>query len=170
MAQGEASTPRPSSAKKAPPSSSNGNQKTLLGFFSKAAGPAPSAPSMPSKELSISQLPERPSPKKKSQASQQPGPDLTPAPSSDAPDIPSPSHDRRDAGAMGVRNKSNGLLSPITPANTSTPADSGAKEVNATASLVGPRKVYTIHGRSTCGILNAHEPHTGQEGDQLRRV
>ncbi|KAL9095870.1 MAG: hypothetical protein Q9165_001867 [Trypethelium subeluteriae] len=115
----EVSTPRPPALKKSTSSSQpEKNQKTLLGFFQKTGSQTPSAASQSS--IASSKLPADAT-KAKAKKKRVPAgsnANLTPAPSSDAPEASSqettlPHHDKETT----ADNQDNGLPSPITPAD-----------------------------------------------------
>lgn len=98
-----------------PQTSASKGQKSLLGFFAKKLGPAP-VPSS-SNELPLSSptpAPKVPTLQKATTARSSSG-GLTPAPSSDGPERPSPEPLMRPRLQSIGNNKENGLPSPITP-------------------------------------------------------
>jgi len=117
----EISTPKPPSIQKSSSSSQSNpvkNQKTLLGFFQKKGGPFPSHTSNVN-AISNGAFESLPTPAaKKSFKENKPvsSASLTPVPSSDAIEIPSPQSSETRLPPEG-RNKENGLPSPITPAS-----------------------------------------------------
>lgn len=114
----EISSRKPKPALSSQPSTAQKSQKTLLGFFQQKPQAAASTRS------SIS---------------------LTPAPSSDPVETPTPPKHLPVRSSGNGKNKENGLPSPITPA-TSFVADAGVKqEINGTAVSSPSRKVCSIN-------------------------
>lgn len=148
----EIATPKPT-PKSSKPSSSQSSQKTLLGFFQKQAGAAP--------EKKTSASSEKPrSPVKKSSPVE-----LTPAPSSDGPEMSSPSLPSRVKPQTNGVNKSqakgkHGLPSPASSAIT-------ADGIAVTSSP--SRKVHFLVRccRTSTGMLIICK---GEEASKLCRV
>ena len=110
----EIATPKttPKTSQSALKSSSKGNQKTLFGFFGKSAASAPAKPA--------TSLPQKFSPVKKVSAAE-----LTPAPSSDGPEMSSPSLPSRTKLQTIGANKSqaHGKIGLPSPASSAIAAD-----------------------------------------------
>ena len=142
----EVSTPRPPTLKKSPSSSQpEKSQKTLLGFFQKKSSQTPPTVSQ-SSNASSTNAGDRPKSKsRKNAAPSNSNANLTPAPSSDAPELPSPEmklshHDKNGA----TEDQENGLPSPITPAKTK--ADVISRKDLVTSSYYSPSRKASQQG------------------------
>lgn len=146
MAKANPSTP----SEKAPPdlkkSSSSqtvkSGQKSILGFFQKAPSSTVSQksfdpnPKLPERSISSTKSKSVP---KQSFSAPKPAQDLTPVPSSDAVDAEN-EEDQEDV-TVGA-NKSNGLPSPVTPADATT--ETKAKDMDFTSFSSPSRKVSVV--------------------------
>lgn len=115
----EVSTPKPPHKSSKPSSSQSngkGNQKSLLGFFQKA-GQAP--------QNSPAALPSKPS----SSTGTKPSVELTPAPSSDPPEMSSPtlpSRNKTNGASKSKKDNAHGPQLPISPASSAIATDAPA--------------------------------------------
>jgi DNA mismatch repair protein MSH6 len=131
----EISTPKPTVKKTVASSKSEKGQRSIVSFFQKAATSTPAVPSSSAR-----------------QSTKHATSPLTPAPSSDAVDPPSPEHELVNRS----KNKENGLPSPVTPVENVKDADRIPEGVDGKLDSSPTRKVRcSCCGPSVETLLNS---------------
>jgi DNA mismatch repair protein MSH6 len=131
--------PKNNNASSTGQSSKGSQQRSILGFFQRKVDTKPVTPN-PLLKKATSDAANR----------------ITPAPSSDGPELPS----SVEGGLSGAgKNKENGLLTPVTPSTIGSKADAGIEAVNSIGFSSPIRKVFSLPS----------SPHLPQSGTNAMR-